>query len=329
MNRDNYAFRLVTGAMRSGTTLLGELLHPRNGAPNHPDLVFSNDQTDFARELSRRTRAIKCPDSKLEDLTCDLSLRKKDMARLLEKRLWFFSSAKEMRSEIQASITKNILACASGHSSFSHIGCKTTHLINEISMLDSLFNDFKCIIVIRDPRDVVASNITRMRDRGLHTALMIISTMLSYEHFIKNNSHKIMTVKYEDIVLNTKPTIAMILDWLGLEEKRYNWNYLDHVGSNSSYGASKGLEIVPEIGINNRSISAFENILSKDLQYFTISLLSGYMDMFDYHYVALKRDEKADSYIRQEITKQLLKEMAQNGVNDSLLVNKLQEKNLI
>src|SRR5574341_879969 len=50
------SFLLVTGSMRSGTTLLGELLHPRAGHRRHPDLVFDNDRISLIRELAQRHR---------------------------------------------------------------------------------------------------------------------------------------------------------------------------------------------------------------------------------------------------------------------------------
>src|SRR5690242_11793522 len=49
-------FLLVTGPMRSGTTLLGELLFSRAGAQRHPQLAFDNDRIDLIRQVSTALR---------------------------------------------------------------------------------------------------------------------------------------------------------------------------------------------------------------------------------------------------------------------------------
>ncbi len=97
--------------------------------------------------------------------------------------------------------------------SFTHIIDKQIKYILYSDVLEQLLPESRYVILVRDPRAVIAS--WKKRELGLskQIAYMAKIWVINYQavlHKIQNNPHKYLLVKYEDLVLKNEQTLQQI-----------------------------------------------------------------------------------------------------------------------
>ncbi|MEZ9551553.1 sulfotransferase [Vibrio breoganii] len=220
-------FFIITGSMRTGTTLLSELFEkmpPSNLSLSK--IALMGDKSGVVRNLLR---------SKIGDLS-DLS----GLKRLI---------VEEVARHV------DITDC-------DIIGAKQTELFeNEIDNLKVLFDDVLVIVTLRDPRDVYCSNYKRRFNKvGIPSSFCMLFPLLHY--FINVRKKSQIVVRYEDLVEYPQKTLQSVLEKLNLSAKTQNFEFINSVSSNSSYCETVGVGSISDFGVVNTSVGAYKNQLS-------------------------------------------------------------------
>ncbi|MFS1863825.1 hypothetical protein A165_13070 [Vibrio tasmaniensis ZS-17] len=223
-------FLLVTGSMRSGTTLLSELLYSTSyGEERHKDVAFMGDKSDLLRKYIK---------SDFEGV--ELGLAKSSIIEEIDK----YSPVKGKKL----------------------VGIKQTDItLGEVNVLGSIFNHPQVIVLLRDPRDIFCSHVERTIDRiTLVDAFGLLLRNLNY-YFGESNS-LIKRVKYESLVAEPKTVISEVLCFLDLDVERYDFSSIDNgrIASNSSFNNSKGKFLLKNKGISQDNIGRYKSHLSKE-----------------------------------------------------------------
>ncbi|MFC4237030.1 sulfotransferase [Thalassospira xianhensis] len=283
-------FLLVSGAMRSGTTLIGECLYSRfNNHQRHEDICFANDNVLLIRELSNYLRKNISPSILITDPNNRIPFDKKGVSSFcgLSKKSNHLFFKYLLLKKIQENSPSKVNPIISG--------IKTTQLLGEYYLIKEFFDDVKFIIMMRDPRDVYSScflrtmRITSNKDEAKILSLMNTLTQVNSYNFYKKNQAdtNIKIVRYEDLVMNTEEKIQEILSFIGVDADKYDWESLNSVSSsNSSYqdreitigsGVSKESIGKYKCTLSPQDISTIEHLAQKiilDLEYDTLSSLS-------------------------------------------------------
>ena len=237
---------IVSGPMRSGTTLLGNMLHG-GATPRHPEISFAPDTFTELREVTTAVAATVGDAAPLMNPEPSESFT----------RAWV-----ERASEIMPAFRRRVLeeVPAANPRVF---GVKLTCLLPELVALQTMPEiATKVIVIYRDSRDVFASGLKRYGDveEAPHFAFMNASFALDYATMKLQNS---MSVFYEDLVADPSGTMQRVLVFIGVDPASYDWPALKSgLQNNSSYegvgpnGAVSGVGIVPSIG-RHREVSGF------------------------------------------------------------------------
>lgn len=160
-----------------------------------------------------------------------------------------------------------------------------SYYVNELS---EMFLSFKFIVIVRDPRDVIAS-IHKVRQRHLKSNINSPQTKVDsieahcrnyfryYDNILKNINalrKKIIFIKYEDFILNTKKEIDRISIFSGAE---YNIEQVINPKNfeTKSLNFDKGKRLNDPLGagfwsedylepLTGKNIGNFKDILSKE-----------------------------------------------------------------
>lgn len=222
-------FLLVTGSMRSGTTLTSELLYSTHyNKQMHNDIAFMGDKSDLLRRCLRS----------------DVSEE----------------NANEIYNSLIAEIDKH-----SPIASKKVIGIKQTFLLmQEIYKLSKIFESYRVIVVLRDPRDVFCSNLFRSMDKTtLLEAYGFLLKMLTYYY---NHESKFLYIKYEELVANPSIVIKRILEYLAIEDSGYLYSNISNgqLASNSSYNSGRGTSLLSDQGISKSSVGRYKSRISSE-----------------------------------------------------------------
>lgn len=237
---------IVTGPMRSGTTLLGNMLHGGNRA-RHPELSFAPDTVTDLRDLTPIAAAqtgqalpLMNANPSKAFLDCWVDLARKALPGFKAKVLSVAPSPEP-----------------------SVFGGKLTGLLPEIVALSKVQGlDVKTIILERDPRDIFASSFKRYGEGPESAALAFMNASLALDYRGAQMPNT-LRVAYERLVTRPRETLTEVLEFIGLDSGRYDWAALDGgLISNSSFSgigpddlvAGSGLQ--PSIG-RHASLDAF------------------------------------------------------------------------
>lgn len=236
-------FLLVTGSMRSGTTLLSELLYSTSyEEERHKDIAFMGDKSDLLRKYIK---------SNFEGVA--LNIAKSSIIDEID-----------IYSPIEG---KKV------------IGVKQTDItLGETNLLNRIFNNHKVIVLLRDPRDVFCSHLERTMDRiTLVDAFGLLLRNLNY-YFGESNS-SIMRVRYESLVASPKKVISEVLYFLDLDVERYDFSTIDsgRVSSNSSFNSSKGKFLVKNEGISKANVGRYKTHLSIEFDKLISTLFNSFL----------------------------------------------------
>ena len=117
------------------------------------------------------------------------------------------------------------------------------------------------VIMVRDPRDILASNLVRVGGSVPLDCMTILTSIANLKQFLIERSadSDIQVVRYEDLVSEPVPVMKKVLNFIGLDHKSYNWEALlaGEVGSNSSYGTNRGMGQKLGSGISTKASGDF------------------------------------------------------------------------
>lgn len=195
---------LVTGMLRSGTTLVEKLLasHPEMailGQPFHQ--LYVDAKADFFRHLG-----LPVPHYPLGDLFREDRYRPEQLAEFLHRHRF----AERMAATIRAT---------AGAPEADVVGSKEV-LVEEF-LPHLLDHGFRAVLVLRDPRDVLASLRAAGAERHVgrpRPALLDLRNWRKSVHFARRlEGHpRFLMVRYEDLVQRPGHTLARLTDWLGV-----------------------------------------------------------------------------------------------------------------
>jgi hypothetical protein len=276
-------FILVTGTMRSGTTLMGELLYSRAyGQPCHPALSFANDSFNFLRKLLFGARDQVNPSLHncypFGQFVAEEDLLKQTFSAIEGQTLETGTVAQEL--------TRRICEIAPVSGNPHVVGTKSTGITIEFDTIRRLFPQAKMVVLLRDPRDVLASNIKRAGEDRYLFGVAVIANICNYLKFLENRQSDldILSIRYEDLVEAPYYTVKKVLSFIGLDTKVYDWSSLseNRIMSNSSYIIDRGQTFSLDVGITDQSVGKFYEILS-DFEISSVeSLLGPLMDAHGY-----------------------------------------------
>lgn len=259
---------IVTGTMRSGTTLLGEMLNAQSGARRHPDLAFDNDRstTVLLRRVAAQVRARSgIAGWQVEDIDRPLTAEPGAIGAALGLAA-APDTAEAAALRLEAALAAEIVRNCGLAWPAPVLGFKATHLFRELDLLAAAC--VRTVVMVRDPRDVVASNIRRLgRDYPVAVPMTILAALAGYGSFLAANDvtndvtndagdgdaggSAIRAVRYEDLVADPEATLRGVLGFFGLDPERYDWAALDAgvLASNSSWNSGCGGDLVAGAGI--------------------------------------------------------------------------------
>lgn len=269
-------FLVITGAMRSGTTLLGELIYSRDQKARHPACSFANDNIDTLRDILKK---IEKP---------NLGDHFDDEAALVEVLRSHYNFPQNWNAYLVIERARELLineiqeACPS-ESEVQVIGLKLTNLMPYYNFIKIIFENVIIVTMIRDPRDVYASNYVRNKLNESVASLIFTDLLDTYSFLMGNKDDcNVIAIKYEDLVSNPMVIVNNLLNKLNLDASQYSWECLDNVASNSSHNEGRGVDLVKCIGISKSSLGVFNTILKEEDILFIEWLLEDYINKFSY-----------------------------------------------
>lgn len=239
--------------MRSGTTLLGNMLHGGSKA-RHPEISFAPDTITDIRDITPIAAA---------QSQQDLPLMNKHVSPE------FFERWTALATEVLPGFESKVLAIAPSERPQIY-GGKLTGLLPELLALSRMPElDSRFLILERDPRDIFASAIKRYGEtpEAPLLAFMNAALTLDYANIELPNS---MRVSYGELVSRPAQTMGDILDFIGVDRATYDWPALDtDLISNSSFigigpdDLLTGAGIRPSIGQHRQLDPYFSGALAE------------------------------------------------------------------
>jgi hypothetical protein len=256
---------LISGEMRSGTTLLANFLNQQKGITIYRDflhiegLMKSIDVNSLADQLTRLQKTkLLYKFNFMDNAKLHFTLNIDDAA---------FTSLNDFYDLVLQMISKE---------GDIYVGHKTTRTYDVASQLLKYQPSLKIIYMIRDPRDVVQS------------ALKIIPQQTIYDHIdnwkdasIKlnrlmlypNSKERILIIHFEELVKNPKKIMGVLNKFLGVDGLIIPKNLTDYKNpwvSNSSIGDIDKIFDKNAVNrwrkVNNRNTEIVEILLSGHMQ---------------------------------------------------------------
>ena len=219
-------FLLISGPMRSGTTLLTNLLYSAEGErPRHPALSVAPDSVDLLRRLGLAERAGSV--AAVQEGRINVQVERRQTG-----------SSARAAALLRTALLGRIAFDAPTIAAPKVVGIKSTGLTSEYEMAREAFADTRLVIAMRDPRDIVASNNlrhfgARSRADSLTSLAQILDTLAFMDSPEAAGAY---VAVYERVVRDTEGEVRRLLRFLGVDEDAYDWGSLrDGVSDNSSY----------------------------------------------------------------------------------------------
>lgn len=261
-------FLIVTGSMRSGTSLLGHTLQQRpGGARAHPDIAFDNDESRVVVDLFAALRRALGGEIGYGDPFLKVTV---DEA-LLDGLGVPPGSAEERRTALREQLTAEIERLAPPGAPPRVHGLKRTSMNYEIGLIDYLFDDVRLVFTVRDPRDILLSHARRLGcEPATPNGLMILAYVLANQAMIRRlaaEGRPPLVLPYETVVSDPVAAVRAILDRTGISPDSYDFDGLlgAAVPNNSSFGPGAGKGFVSGEGITAQSVGRFRQLLDPGL----------------------------------------------------------------
>jgi hypothetical protein len=287
-------FVVVTGSMRSGTSLIGHLLqkHP-SGARAHEQIAFDNDESSFVADLFRRLRTNLGDDVGFGDTDRMVVLSHDLLDALVEPGP---GPIEGRIAHLRALLVAEIIRLAPPGPEPRVIGLKRTSMNYEIGLVDALFDDVRLIFTVRDPRDVLLSHARRLKvapdsPGGLLILAYVVSNQVMISR-LQEAGRRPLVLQYETVVANPVAAMEDVLDHAGLDRDGYDFASLlsNNVPNNSSFGSGAGTGFVDGEGINTGSIGRFRSVLDARVGRFVDFLCSDINAAYGYEAISSRQD---------------------------------------
>lgn len=96
--------------------------------------------------------------------------------------------------------------------------------IEGISLLNEFFPNAKTLVLLRDPRDIIESEMLAFKREFRGLVLSWRSAAREFLDFLNSGNHEktCYIVRYKELVMNTEPVVRQIFDFLELDSAIYN-----------------------------------------------------------------------------------------------------------
>lgn len=275
MSSDLQALIFVTGASRSGTTLMSVVLGKNSRVLCMNETHFFGDCWDPRSTETLDANALEAATARLvarlERGILKAQVNKDDHQKAQSLLANLPSSQRNPADVYRAIVTK------AARDAGKEIPCEQTpRNIFYASRLLELYPDARIVHMIRDPRAVMASQKKRWRRRQLATVKLPFyhtirvwanyhpTTMsqlwrratLQARKLQSENPQRFLTVRFEDLLREPEPTVRKVCDFLGIA---FDPGMLNVGQINSSHQSSVG---GARPGLNQGAIDAWREVLS-------------------------------------------------------------------
>ena len=262
-------FVIVTGRMRSGTSLLGHLLQQRPGAQRAlPELAFDNDEGRAVVDLFATVRQAIVPEIGYGDPFREVTLEGSLLDAL---RPAPDATLEDTKRDLRARLAGEIVGLAPPGPTPHMLGLKRTSMNYEIGIIDALYRDVRLIFTVRDPRDVFVSHAKRLGSaQNAGSSLLILAYALSNHYMLERLARAqrpVLVVRYEDMVNAPLAPMRRILGHIGVDAASFDFDSVlsQAVPNNSSYGEGGGRGFVAGAGITRDSVGRFRDFIEPEL----------------------------------------------------------------
>lgn len=255
----------ITGTMRSGTSLLADLLYSRlTATQRHPKIVSSMEgMPKFRTQLAKLVALIAAEESGADHPESRDSTEAKKK-KLIEALISGLKSQLELISGTSISADMSF-------------GVKYTNINLGYHDIKREFEKSKMILMYRDPRDVFASHKFRKFKSSSAVQLSIVSDILLMDSYYGDpgEDSSVLQVKYEELTDNTRSELARVIAFLGHDPADFDWDSLSRgLLNNSSFGDDHQGGQIKVVGEVVKSPSRYKRFLSSsEIQF--IELLMG------------------------------------------------------
>ena len=270
-------FVTITGTMRSGTTLAADLFGycEQNKSIRNKHLLILSEKHDNLPYLVRRVF------KEFHDTTNIVK--------------FIFPLLKSMPAHVDQTINSMSIEIPKAR------GIKLTNFWEESKVLNGANPYAYSLIMIRDPRDVYSSHVTRRKESSYEQHISIIIDMIELYLFLEHekSSHmRKLIIKYEDLVSAPLDTISQIFLFLGVEYCDEDIDYLNYskLYKNSSYSSLGGALGCNKFGIEP-SVGKYKFYLSKSDIHLIQVIFSKQMGIYGYPKDRVCRDVKYAPYL--------------------------------
>lgn len=230
---DNLTLVILTGPMRSGTTLLGNMLHG-GATARHSELSFAPDTVTDLRDVT--PEAARVSGQRLPLMNRHVSSQ-------------FLDAWSKLAAAALPGFKDKVLQAAPVTAPRVY-GGKLTALLPELIALSAMPGvTARFLIMQRDPRDIFASGFKRYGGEGEAGALAFMNAALSLDYREAEVPNS-MRVSYEALVEHPREQLSAVLQFIGLDAEKYDWSALDKgLISNSSFANIGPNDLVQGSGI--------------------------------------------------------------------------------
>lgn len=297
----------ITGMGRSGTTLIEKLLtnHPKIDMLSQPfPLVFISLKSMFLESigineyyvLNNNTNDTKYTQEEFDKFLSNVNIKQEFLINLFAKMQQYSGQYTKPNSLIRTETDKGfynfneIFEASLNYFSLKNkefTGTKETMCEEFLPYLCN--NQFKSIIIVRDPRDVVASANYPKGEKHFGSKkpiLFILRTWIKSINYIRllQKNKNLFYFKYEDLVTAPYEILAKVTDFLGttpFEKNHFEKGIYDRDGelwkANTSFDTKTSF-------ISSKSVGGYRNVLSDDEINYIESICKSEMELMGYSF---------------------------------------------
>lgn len=289
---------LITGAFRSGTTLIAQIIK------NHPKIEFIYDSVNFMRFSYERYNPISNFDN-VKALVNDIKERiadRWDMHFDDKKVIEMLQNQNVTYGLIYDNLMRELLFV---NSEAELWGEKTTLVWTKIPAFFEMFPNGRVIHIIRDPRAILLSwkKMTNAPGNDYLDAILNCrdSMALMEEYKIRFKNKRYAPIRYEDLVNNSEKVLSEICNSLDLEpdEKMLDSKTFTDKSGEKWTGNSMFKEKIN--GISSKMVDIWKTKLEEWEIWLTDFVIGEYMEKFNYKKIEIKQTASLIQKIIKEV----------------------------